>query len=170
MIKHDDMSTIQLLRLAELKPWHHNARAHSHRQIRQIASSIRRFGFTLPVLIDEHNRVLAGHGKLLAAHNLALFEVPCLRIEHLSEIEKRSYVLADNKLALNSSWDEQSLAEELADLVAGDTSFDLGVTGFSTEEAERTITDTTMFSRGTKTENGSNTYADTTLTQQQITR
>ena len=88
----------------DLKPWARNARTHSKKQLRQIADSIERFGFTNPVLIDRENRILAGHGRVAAAKTLGMAVVPCLRFEHMSETEKRAYVLADNKLALNAGW------------------------------------------------------------------
>ena len=111
--------------LATLTPWARNARTHSKKQIRQIAASIRQFGFTVPVLIDEAGTILAGHGRVAAAILLGLTEVPCLQIEHLSEAQKRAYVLADNKLALNANWDEDLLATELGALLAPDLDLDI---------------------------------------------
>ena len=122
--------------LATLTPWARNARTHSTKQIRQIAASIRQFGFTAPVLIDEAGTILAGHGRVAAATQLGLTTVPCLQIEHLSEAQKRAYVLADNKLALNANWDEDLLAAELGALVAPDLDLDIGVTGFSIPEVD----------------------------------
>ena len=111
-------------------------RTHSTKQIRQIAASIRQFGFTAPVLIDEAGTILAGHGRVAAATLLGMTEVPCLQIEHLSEAQKRAYVLADNKLALNANWDEDLLATELGALLAPDLDLDIGVTGFSIPEVD----------------------------------
>ena len=122
--------------LATLTPWARNARTHSTKQIRQIAASIRQFGFTAPVLIDEAGTILAGHGRVAAATLLGMTEVPCLQIEHLSEAQKRAYVLADNKLALNANWDEDLLATELGALVATDLDLDISVTGFSIPEVD----------------------------------
>ena len=122
--------------LATLTPWTRNARTHSKKQIRQIAASIRQFGFTAPVLIDEAGTILAGHGRVAAATLLGLTEVPCLQIEHLSEAQKRAYVLADNKLALNATWDEDLLATELGALLATDLDLDISVTGFSIPEVD----------------------------------
>ena len=119
-----------------LAPWARNARTHSKKQIRQMADSIRKFGFTNPVLIDEAGTILAGHGRVAAAKLLGMTEVPCLRIEHMSENEKRAYVLADNKLALNAGWDEDLLAAELGALVSADLDFDVGLTGFSIPEID----------------------------------
>ena len=111
--------------LATLTPWARNARTHSTKQIQQIAASIRQFGFTTPVLIDEAGTILAGHGRVAAATLLGMTEVPCLQIEHLSEAQKRAYVLADNKLALNANWDEDLLATELGALLATDLDLDI---------------------------------------------
>jgi ParB-like chromosome segregation protein Spo0J len=108
---------IEMLPVSSLRPWAKNARIHSRKQIRQIADSIKRFGFTNPVLIDGDNTILAGHGRVAAAETLGMSEVPCLRIETMSPAERRAYVLADNKLALNAGWDEEILAEELKGLL-----------------------------------------------------
>lgn len=124
-----------------LNPWAKNARTHSKKQIGQIAASITEFGFTNPVLIDGKQTILAGHGRVEAAKALGWLEVPCLRIDHLTPKQKRSYVIADNKLALNAGWDEDLLAEELQALLAEDVSFDIGLTGFSISEVDRLIED-----------------------------
>jgi DNA modification methylase len=122
--------------IRDLTPWVRNARTHSKKQVRQIAQSIETFGFTNPVLIDEKRRILAGHGRVEAAKLLGLSEVPCLRLDHMSEQEKRAYVLADNKLALNAGWDEDLLAAELGALMTEDLDFDVGITGFSIPEID----------------------------------
>ena len=122
-----------------LKPWPRNARTHSKKQLRQIADSIDRFGFTNPILIDASNTILAGHGRVEAARLLGLAEVPCVRLEHMSAEEKRAYVLADNKLALNAGWDEEILAEELKELLAVDLDFDIGLTGFTVAEIDSLV-------------------------------
>src|SRR5215203_2067295 len=119
-----------------LRPYPRNARTHSSRQI---AESIRRCGFTAPVLIDRANMILAGHGRVAAAEHLGLETVPCRRIETMTETEKRAYVLADNKLALNAGWDEEILAEELKRLLAEDLDFDIGLTGFSIPEIDSLV-------------------------------
>ena len=93
---------IAMIAPQDLRPWAKNARTHSKKQIRQIAESIRTFGFTNPVLIDQANTILAGHGRVQAAKDIGMGEVPCIRIEHMTEAEKRAYVIADNKLALNA--------------------------------------------------------------------
>jgi DNA modification methylase len=130
---------IEILPIDQLRPWPRNARTHSRKQIRQIAESIRRFGFTNPVLIDAENRILAGHGRVEAARELGMSTVPCLRVDHLSAAEKRAYVLADNKLALNAGWDEELLALELEELMEADIEFDVGLTGFSISEVDQLV-------------------------------
>ena len=125
---------IEQIQIATLIPFAKNSRTHSDAQVAQIAASIREFGFTNPVLIDEANGIIAGHGRVLAARKLKLTEVPCIRLAHLTEAQKRAYVIADNKLALNAGWDEAMLKLELADLKALD--FDLDLTGFNTDEID----------------------------------
>lgn len=127
---------VQYLSLGRLKPYPKNARTHSRKQVRQIADSIRTFGFTNPILIDGSDTILAGHGRVEAAKLLGLVEVPCVRLEHMSPQQKRAYVLADNKLALNAGWDEDVLAEELKELLAVDLDFDIGVIGFEVAEID----------------------------------
>lgn len=119
---------IEHLALDALIPYARNSRTHSDEQVGQVAASIREFGFTNPVLIDAEGGIIAGHGRVMAARKLGLAEVPCIRLAHLSEAQKRAYVIADNKLALNAGWDEQMLALEFKDLQAMD--FDLELTGF----------------------------------------
>lgn len=116
----------------ELIPYVNNSRTHSDEQVIQIASSIKEFGFTNPILIDGENGIIAGHGRLMAAKKLGLKEVPIIELSHLSEAQKKAYIIADNKLALNSGWDDAMLAIEFAELEALD--FDLELTGFSLEE------------------------------------
>lgn len=125
------MPPIRYVSLADLKPWPGAARTHSKKQIRQIAESIRRFGFINPIVIDEDRQILAGHGRVEAARVMKLEEVPALRIDTMSEAEKRAYVIADNKLALNARWDRKALGEELEKLLAEDLNFNVGITGFS---------------------------------------
>jgi hypothetical protein len=115
-----------------LIPYARNSRTHSEAQVAQIAASIREFGFTNPVLIGEENDIIAGHGRILAARKLGLEEVPCIRLGHLSETQKRAYVIADNKLALNAGWDEELLRVELKGLE--EDGFDIGLVGFTAEE------------------------------------
>lgn len=132
---------IEYLATGSLRPWPTNARTHSKKQVRQIADSITRFGFTNPVLIDQSDMILAGHGRVSGAKFLGMDRVPCLRIENLTAAEKRAYVLADNKLALNAGWDEEILAEELKGLLADDLDFDISLTGFSIAEVDSLVED-----------------------------
>ena len=118
--------------VAALIPYARNARTHSPEQVDQIAASIREWGWTVPVLIDDEGGIIAGHGRVLAAHKLAIAQVPVMVAAGWSEAQKRAYVLADNKLALNAGWDNDLLKIELGDLQAFD--FDLGLIGFSADE------------------------------------
>jgi DNA modification methylase len=117
---------------AALIPYAKNARTHSEAQVAEIAASMRAFGWTNPILVDGDNGIIAGHGRLLAARKLGMDRVPVIELAGLSEAEKRAYVLADNKMALNAGWDEELLGLELADL--GALGFDLSLTGFSEDE------------------------------------
>ena len=119
-------------KVTELIPYVNNARTHNEEQVIQIAASIKEFGFTNPVLIDGDNGIIAGHGRLMAAKKLGLEEVPTIELSYLSEAQRKAYILADNKLALNSGWDNDLLAIEFAEL--GELGFDLDLTGFSSEE------------------------------------
>jgi DNA modification methylase len=125
---------IELWPLDRLKPYERNARTHSAEQVAQIAASIVEFGFTNPILVDSGDGIIAGHGRLQAARELGLSTVPVVVLDHLSDRQRRAYVLADNQLALNAGWDLELLRTELQDLVADD--FDLSVIGFSDEELE----------------------------------
>ncbi len=131
--------TLEFIPPNRLRPWALNARIHSKKQLRQIADSIRTFGFTNPVLIDEDGTILAGHGRVAAAKMIGLETVPCLRIANMTAAQKRAYVIADNKLALNAGWDEEILAIELEGLLATDLDFDIDVTGFSIPEIDSLI-------------------------------
>ena len=122
-----------------LKPWANNARTHSKKQLKQIAKSISTFGFTNPILIDDDNNILAGHGRVEAAKSLRMEMVPCLRQSQMSAEEKRAYVLADNKLALNAGWDDEILATELGALYELDLDFDVEITGFTISEVDNLI-------------------------------
>lgn len=120
----------------QLKPYPNNPRKHSKAQIRQISESIEAFGFTNPVLVDAEGIILAGHGRVEAAKLLKLESVPTLRIDHLSDAQKKAYIIADNRLAEKSGWDNEILAIELQTLVEMDTSFDITVTGFEMAEID----------------------------------
>ena len=123
--------------VADLIPYVNNSRVHSDEQVLQICSSIREFGFTNPVLIDEENGVIAGHGRLMAAKKLDMEKVPCIILAGLSEAQKKAYVIADNQLALTASWNMEVLALEVEALQAED--FDLNILGFSDEELNNLV-------------------------------
>ncbi len=125
---------IELKKVDELIPYSKNARLHSEAQVAQIAASIIEFGFTNPVLIDGKKGIIAGHGRLMAAKKLGLKEVPVVVLDHLSETQKKAYIIADNKLAENAGWDEEILASELADLK--EEKFNLDLIGFEDQELE----------------------------------
>lgn len=129
----------EFLAPAMLSPNPRNARTHSKKQVKQIADSIRAFGFIAPVLIDEQSMILAGHGRVEAAKLVGLSSIPCRRVGSLTAKQKRAYVLADNKLALNAGWDEQLLAEELEELVSLDLDFEIEATGFSIPEIDSLV-------------------------------
>jgi len=115
-----------------LIPYARNARTHSDEQVAQIAASIKEWGWTTPVLVDETGQIIAGHGRVMAARKLGLEEIPVMVASGWSEAQRRAYVLADNKIALNSGWDMDLLKVELQDI--GEMSFDLDKIGFSVEE------------------------------------
>lgn len=120
--------------IASLRPYARNARTHSKKQVKQIAASIERFGFTNPVLVSDEGDIIAGHGRVEAAKLLGMRTVPTLALSHLNDAERRAYVLADNKLALNAGWDKEILAIELQGLI--DLDFDVELTGFSLAEVD----------------------------------
>jgi DNA modification methylase len=127
---------VQLLPVASLKPWVRNPRTHSARQIEQIADSIREFGFVNPVLIDADRGVIAGHGRVKAAGLLGIESVPTIRLDGMTEAQRRAYVLADNKLAENAGWDYELLGLELQYLSEIDLDFDLDITGFEAAQID----------------------------------
>lgn len=129
MSQHIVMQPVEALR-----PYGANARTHSRKQIKQIAASIERFGFTNPILVSDDREIIAGHGRAEAAKILGIKSVPTLALSHLSPEERRAYVLADNKLALKAGWDREILALELQGLI--DLDFDVSVTGFSLAEVD----------------------------------
>src|ERR1043166_5751486 len=124
-----------------------NPRLHNRRQIRPIARSIQSFGFNVPVLIDAEDKVIAGHGRLLASRELGWSEVPTIRLEHLNEAQKRAFMIADNRLTDTSAWDEVLLAEQLKDLSVLDLDFSLEATGFEMGEIDLRIEGLTVPSR-----------------------
>lgn len=122
---------------AELIPYARNARTHSPEQIAKLAASIKEFGFTTPVELDGENGILSGHGRVLAAQKLGLKRIPTIDLSGLTEAQRRAYILAANRLALDAGWDEELLAIELSDLSGLDV--DLSVTGFTDEEIEEAL-------------------------------
>ncbi len=126
---------IEQLKTEDLLSYAKNSRTHSEAQIDQIAASIKEFGFTNPILIDAENQIIAGHGRVTAARKLKLSEVPCIRLGYLTESQKRAYVIADNKLALNAGWDDELLALEIQDLK--DEDFDISLLGFDDDELSK---------------------------------
>ena len=137
---------IELWPIERLVPYSRNVRTHSDQQVAQIAASIVEFGFNNPVLVDTDAGIIAGHGRLLAARKLGLREVPVVVLDHLSETQKRAYILADNRIAENAGWDEEALAAELAELQASDVSLDL--LGFPEDDLARLLADEETASPG----------------------
>lgn len=123
---------IEYVKTKNLIPYVNNSRTHSDQQIQQVAASIKEFGFTNPILTDEENGIIAGHGRLMAAQVLGLDKVPTITLKGLSESQKKAYVIADNQLALNSGWDLDKLKLELNQLE--DLNFDLDILGFNNDE------------------------------------
>ena len=119
---------IENIAIEKLKAYDKNSRTHSKKQIGQVVESIKEFGFTNPLLVDEDNVLIAGHGRLLAAKKIGMDEIPCVRLSHLDDAQKKAYVIADNKIALNSGWDDDLLRSELAELDG--LGFNTEVTGF----------------------------------------
>jgi ParB-like chromosome segregation protein Spo0J len=139
MLSQEMAQRIEHRKLAELSPYPKNPRRHSDAQIAAIAGSIAAFGFNVPLLIDSNGMLIAGHGRYLAALKLGLDTAPVIILDHLSEIEKRAYLLADNKLAELSDWDDDTLASELAELKNAD--IDLGDLGFGGDELRLLLAD-----------------------------
>lgn len=129
-IKH----VIEYIKVTDLKHYARNARTHSEAQIAQLIASIREFGFTNPVLVDENNELIAGHGRTTAAAQMGLADVPAIRLSGLTDAQKKALRLADNRLALNAAWDEELLRIELDELVSLD--YDLDLMGFDEAEIE----------------------------------
>lgn len=126
-------------KVSELIPYARNARTHSDEQIERIADSIQEFGWTNPILIDGESGIIAGHGRVLAARKLGLEKVPTIELSGLSEAQKRAYIIADNRLALDAGWDEEMLKLEFAELEK--LGFELSKTGFSDEEIKEMMAD-----------------------------
>jgi len=130
---------MQNRKVSELIPYANNSRTHSDEQINQIAASIDEFGFTNPILVDVDGVIIAGHGRALAAERLGMVEVPCIVLADLTPAQIKAYVIADNKLALNASWDEELLKVELEELHA--VGFELDVIGFNADELAHILYD-----------------------------
>ena len=128
---------VEYRKIETLIPFARNPRTHSEAQIAKLASSIVEFGWTQPILVDGANGIIAGHGRLAAARKLDLLEVPVIELGHLTSAQKRAYVIADNRLALDAGWDEELLSLELAEL--SEAGYDLTMTGFSNEEIEELL-------------------------------
>lgn len=126
------MLKIEYKPIADLIPYARNSRTHSDAQVAQIAASIKEFGWTTPVLLDGENGIIAGHGRVLAAQKLGETKIPTIELSHMDENQRKAYIIADNKLALNAGWDDAMLALEISDLQ--DAGYDLGLTGFTAEE------------------------------------
>jgi len=125
---------VQQYKVEDLIPYANNSRTHSDAQVAQIAASIKEFGWTNPILVDGEKGIIAGHGRLLAARKLGMGKVPVIELTHLSEAQKKALVIADNKLALNSDWDEELLKIEFQDLLEG--GFNINLTGFDETTVE----------------------------------
>ena len=128
---------VEQLKVGDLIPYVNNSRTHSDEQVMQVASSIKEFGFTNPILIDDDGGIIAGHGRLMAAKKLGLVEVPCIRLGHLTEAQKKAYVIVDNKLALNAGWNNETLKIEIEALQELD--FNIDLIGFNFDELEALI-------------------------------
>lgn len=123
---------VERRKISDLIPYARNSRTHSDEQVSQIAASIREWGWTMPILVDEKGNVIAGHGRILAANKLGIDEAPCMTADGWSEAKRRAYVIADNKLALNAGWEMDALKIEMQDLDA--LGFDIKLTGFEIDE------------------------------------
>lgn len=125
---------IERIAVETLLPYAKNSRTHSDEQVAQIAASIKEFGFNNPILIDKENTIIAGHGRLMAARRVGMADVPCIRLGHLTETQRKAYIIADNRLALNAGWDNEVLSLELSELLEDD--FDLDLLGFEADELD----------------------------------
>jgi len=127
---------VEYIATASIIPYTNNPRIHRNKQIRQIVESIKEFNFNNPILIDENNVIIAGHGRLLAAEHLSLHKVPVIRLTHLTEAEKKAYRIADNKLTENGEWDVDLLKLEFVEIEKLDLDFTLDITGFDTADID----------------------------------
>lgn len=131
----------QLVSTDKLIPYVNNARTHSPEQIKKLRSSLREFGFVNPVIIDREYNVIAGHGRLMAAKEEGITEVPCVYVDHLTDAQKKAYILADNRMAMDAGWDEELLAVEMSELQ--EMGYDLSMTGFDEKELADLFSDGT---------------------------
>jgi ParB-like chromosome segregation protein Spo0J len=138
-------------KVADLVPYARNSRTHSPQQVDKIAASIREFGFLNPVIVDGENGIIAGHGRIMAAQKLGIEEVPVIEASHLSDTQKRAYIIADNRLALDAGWDDEMLRVEFAELE--EAGFDLELTGFTLDEIAN-VSDEPRFEPGTEDDQG----------------
>lgn len=129
-------TTFELRDVDDLIPYARNARTHSPEQVQKLAGSIKEFGFLNPVVISDDGGILAGHGRVLAAQKLGIKQVPCVVESHLTDVQKKAYILADNRLALDAGWDEEMLGVELKELKV-DYNFDMDLLGFSDDELKQ---------------------------------
>jgi hypothetical protein len=133
------MLTIQYKKIDELIPYARNSRTHSDAQVAQIAASIKEFGWTNPVLMDGDNGIIAGHGRVLAARVLGQTDIPTIELSHMTDIQKRAYIISDNKLALNAGWDEEVLGLEITELK--EFGFDIDLLGFNAKELKELVSE-----------------------------
>ena len=145
------MLKIKYKPVADLIPYARNSRTHSDAQVAQIAASIREFGWTNPILLDGENGIIAGHGRVLAAQKLGETQVPTIELSHMTDNQKKAYIIADNKLALNAGWDDAMLTLEISDLK--DVGYDLQITGFSIDDINK-ITKDINFDAASQDEQG----------------
>lgn len=143
---------ISMTETDKLIPYAMNSRTHSPEQVAQIAASIKEFGFTNPILTDGENGIIAGHGRVMAAQKLGLESVPCIELAHLTSAQRRAYIIADNKLALNAGWDEDILKLEIEAL--GELNFDLNKLGFEEFELSN------MFDDGVRDETSPDDFSE----------
>ena len=132
---------VEVIGIEKLIPYVKNSRTHSDEQVAQIAASIKEFGFNNPVLIGSDDVIIAGHGRVMAARKLGMLEVPCIRLGHLTETQRKAYIIADNRLALNAGWDEELLTIELKSLA--EENFRLDLLGFDAQELAKMFDEVT---------------------------
>lgn len=137
---------VEYLDTTAITPFARNSRTHSDEQVAQVAASIKEFGWTNPILIDETSTIIAGHGRLMAAQRLGYTSVPTITLNGLTDAQKRAYVIADNKLALNAGWDDEMLAVEIESLL--DEGFDLSLTGFEADEIDSLLAEASKVQEG----------------------